>query len=157
MKLFSVAQVSLAMVLLVGSKSVATAKKDTDGHTPQCEGSTPGWVDVDGMGCGWYERNEAPGCPIWGDYTGYDIVTRVKFPDVNRVGVANNNCCHCQGTAVSELRVENSFLLSAWSITRDRIKSSLVCSSGSNCLELALDFRANILSIAVKNSHQPHA
>ena len=155
--LFSVAQASLVMVLLVGSKSVATANKDSDGHTPPCSGSTPGWVDVDGMGCGWYERNEAPGCPIWGDYTGYDIVTRVKFPDVNRVGVANNNCCHCQGTAVSELRVENSFLLSAWSITRDRIKSSLVCSSGSNCLELALDFRANILSIAVKNSHQPHA
>ena len=157
MKLFSVAQASLAMVLLVGSKSVATAKKDYDGHIPPCEGSTPGWIDVDGMGCGWYERNEAPGCPIWGDYTGYDIVTRVKFPDVNRVGVANNNCCHCRGTAVSALIVEDSFLLSALTIMRYLMNASLLCTSGSNYLELTIDFRANILSIAVKNSHQPHA
>ena len=91
-------------MVLLGSKSSGAA--DPDGLTPpSCEGSTPGWVDVDGMTCEWYENNEPPGCPIWGDYTGYDIVTRIKFPDFNRVGVANNNCCHCQGTAVSNLFV----------------------------------------------------
>jgi hypothetical protein len=100
---FFVPQASMAVALFLGLNTAVAKKEDSDGHyIPPCEGSTPGWLDVDGMGCGWYERNEAPGCPIWGDYTGYDIVTRVKFPDVNRVGVANNNCCHCQGTAVSD-------------------------------------------------------
>lgn len=109
----------LAVSLLLSLKSAAAKKENSKGRdSPSCEGSTPGWVDVDGMGCGWYERNEAPGCPIWGDYTGYDIVTRVKFPDINRVGVANNNCCHCQGTAVRELSLKGSILFSLFTMTR---------------------------------------
>ena len=108
----------MAVVLLLGLNTAVAKKEDSDGHyIPPCEGSTPGWLDVDGMGCGWYERNEAPGCPIWGDYTGYDIVTRVKFPDVNRVGVANNNCCHCQGTAVSKLLVDDPSLFLELDVT----------------------------------------
>lgn len=151
MKLFSVAPASIALVLLVGSNSASAKKEDSDGHIPPCEGSSPGWVDVDGMGCGWYERNEAPGCPIWGDYTGYDIVTRVKYPDINRVGVANNNCCHCRGTAVSEL-VEDYFPFLHTSMTTLMLRC---LSSGSNCVEFALDFRANIYSVDIECSRNP--
>jgi len=60
-----------------------------------CTGSTPGWADVDGAGCGWYEENDLPGCPWYGNYGGTDANT----------GVANDNCCYCFGDApVSELR-----------------------------------------------------
>ena len=56
----------------------------------QCEGSTVGWVDVDGDGCDWYEVNDLPGCPIHGNSWG------------GGMGVADDNCCFCAGgTGVS--------------------------------------------------------
>ena len=32
-----------------------------------CEGNTPGWVDMEGDGCDWYEENDTPvsGAHIW--------------------------------------------------------------------------------------------
>jgi len=68
--------------------------------TSTCTGSTPGWVDVDGDGCDWYELYEPLGCPYGGDYAGYDLNTGEMI--VGEPGsVANDNCCHCFGTAVS--------------------------------------------------------
>ncbi len=43
----------------------------------QCEGSTVGWVDVDGDGCGWYEVNDLPGCPYFGQYDGANDVSLI--------------------------------------------------------------------------------
>ena len=58
--------------------------------TSPCTGNTPDWVDVDGYGCEWWEVNDSPDCPLHGDeYEG-------------TMGVANDNCCYCAGTAVSE-------------------------------------------------------
>jgi hypothetical protein len=51
--------------------------------------NTAGWVDADGDGCDWYEENELPGCPLYGDCCD------------GGMGVANNNCCFCAGTGVS--------------------------------------------------------
>jgi hypothetical protein len=34
--------------------------------TSQCVGSTPGWKDMWGDGCSWYEANDQPGCPNYG-------------------------------------------------------------------------------------------
>ena len=39
----------------------------------------PGWTDVDGDGCEWYELYEEPGCPMYG-WAG-----------------ASETCCHCGG------------------------------------------------------------
>ena len=58
--------------------------------TSPCTDNTPDWVDVDGYGCEWWEVNDLPGCPIFGD----------EFEGT--MGVANDNCCYCAGTAVSE-------------------------------------------------------
>ena len=64
--------------------------------TATCTGSTPGWVDADGAGCGWYEANEDPGCPIYGDYGGTDANTGKMI--IGEPGsVANDNCCYCFG------------------------------------------------------------
>ena len=69
---------------------------------PTCTGSTPGWVDVDGDGCEWYEQNDPLGCPYSGDWAGYDENTGEVL--VGEAGsVANANCCHCFGTAVSKV------------------------------------------------------
>ena len=43
---------------------------------------TPGWVDYEEDGCDWYETNDEPGCPMYGDFGG-------------NMGSANDNCCHC--------------------------------------------------------------
>ncbi len=60
--------------------------------TSPCTGNTPGWVDIVGDGCEWYEASDHPGCPIYGnEYEG-------------SMGVANDNCCYCAGTDVSEKR-----------------------------------------------------
>jgi len=61
------------------------------GPTPQptapCTGNSPDWVDSSGDGCEWYEAHDYPGCPIHGnDFEG-------------DMGVANDNCCFCDGTA----------------------------------------------------------
>ena len=52
-----------------------------------CEGSTPGWTDVWGDGCEWYEANDQPGCPKYGMNWEGDM------------GLADN-CCFCNETAV---------------------------------------------------------
>ena len=43
---------------------------------------TPGWVDYEEDGCDWYETNDEPGCPMYGNFGG-------------NMGSANDNCCHC--------------------------------------------------------------
>ncbi|KAK1738746.1 hypothetical protein QTG54_010776 [Skeletonema marinoi] len=54
--------------------------------TSSCSGDTPDWEDVDHYTCAWYEANDAPGCPRYGNaYEG-------------GLGVANENCCWCRGT-----------------------------------------------------------
>ena len=50
-----------------------------------CSGDTPNWKDPDNFSCAWYDVDDAPGCPWYGDYEGSD-------------GVANINCCWCFGT-----------------------------------------------------------
>ena len=68
------------------------ARDPTPKPTSPCDGNTPGWTDVDGDGCDWYEANDFPGCPLYGDFGALE----------NREeGVANDNCCHCTGTVVS--------------------------------------------------------
>mmetsp|Transcript_25744 Transcript_25744/g.54405 ORF Transcript_25744/g.54405 Transcript_25744/m.54405 type:complete len:226 (-) Transcript_25744:1228-1905(-) len=48
--------------------------------------STPGWKDSYGDGCEWYENNDSPGCPSYGnDFDG-------------GMGVANDNCSYCAST-----------------------------------------------------------
>lgn len=61
--------------------------------TSPCTGNTPGWVDVDGYGCEWWEAVDAPGCPKYGN----------EFE--GSMGTANDNCCYCEGTGVSKFRV----------------------------------------------------
>jgi hypothetical protein len=64
-----------------------------------CIGSTIGWVDSDGDGCDWYEVNDSPGCPNFGDSFG------------GSMGVADNNCCYCAGTRVSVIALVISDLV----------------------------------------------
>ena len=52
-------------------------------------GNTIGWVDVDNYGCDWNEAYDYPGCPHFGHLYEGDM------------GVANDNCCFCEGTGVS--------------------------------------------------------
>jgi hypothetical protein len=67
--------------------------------TTQCEGSTVGWVDSYGDGCGWYEVNDLPGCPNHGNLWG------------GGMGVADDNCCYCAGTGVSLIaRIISQFI-----------------------------------------------
>ena len=61
----------------------------TSAAPSMCIGNTIDWVDIDGDGCNWYEANDLPGCPYWGDWY------------VGDMGVANDNCCYCAGTGVS--------------------------------------------------------
>ena len=54
--------------------------------TSSCSGDTPNWKDANNFTCAWYEANDAPGCPRYGDeYEGSG-------------GAANYNCCWCFGT-----------------------------------------------------------
>ena len=78
-------------VVVLGSTSTA--------GTGDCT-NTPGWADIDGDGCDWYELYEIPGCPSFGDYTGYDVNTGEPLVGAS---VANDNCCHCFGTAVRDI------------------------------------------------------
>jgi hypothetical protein len=54
--------------------------------TSSCSGNTPNWTDIDDYTCDWYEANDAPGCPSYGN----------KWKGSQ--GVANDNCCYCFGT-----------------------------------------------------------
>ena len=56
--------------------------------SPPCTGSTPNWKDSYGDGCEWYESEDKPGCPNYGDSYEGDM------------GVANDNCCYCMSTDV---------------------------------------------------------
>ena len=60
--------------------------------TSQCAGSTPGWVDMFGDGCSWYETNDQPGCPNYG------------YNWVGSMGNAKDNCCFCSDTTVSTFK-----------------------------------------------------
>ena len=52
----------------------------------------PDWVDAAGNGCEFYEQNDDPGCPHFGN------------SNEGSMGVADDNCCWCWGTtAVSDL------------------------------------------------------
>ena len=46
----------------------------------------PGWTDMDGDGCEWYELNEESGCPLFGWVYG-----------ANGQMTALEACCHCGG------------------------------------------------------------
>ena len=50
-----------------------------------CTGNTPDWVDGEGYGCNWYEENDGPGCPVYGN----DPVW------IGDMGSASKNCCYC--------------------------------------------------------------
>ena len=74
---------SLAVVVLVGASTFPSISASS------CTGSTPNWKDLYGDGCEWYESADKPGCPTHGQM--YD----------GGMGVANDNCCYCEGTGVS--------------------------------------------------------
>jgi len=46
------------------------------------------WLDGFGEGCWWYEANDLPGCPEFGDM-------HVDEAMGTGIGVANDNCCYC--------------------------------------------------------------
>ena len=50
---------------------------------PDCVGSTPDFRDSDGDSCRWYEINDWPGCPVFGESFG------------DSMGTARENCCYC--------------------------------------------------------------
>jgi len=57
--------------------------------TSPCTGSTPGWQDIWGDACDWYENNDLPDCPLGEMYEG-------------TMGTANDNCCYCDSASTSE-------------------------------------------------------
>jgi hypothetical protein len=59
---------------------------------------TPGWADADNFSCQWYEQNEPLGCPIYGDLRPWKFKDGVVEPSFGD-GTANQNCCHCRGSA----------------------------------------------------------
>ena len=72
------------------------APEPTAKPTSPCTGSTPGWTDSAGDGCEWYEAVDRPGCPLYGHEYGTE-----------EGGVANDNCCYCEGTGVSGCLVKS--------------------------------------------------
>ena len=72
------------------SPTITMTSSPTISASPSwCTGDTPNWEDGYGYGCNWYEENDKPGCPNYGwRYRG-------------NMGVADDNCCYCFGTAVS--------------------------------------------------------
>ena len=89
---------SYAAVVLVGtstfssisaSQSSSSPTSPTPNRSTSCTGNTPNWQDSYGDGCEWYESEDKPGCPNYGDSYEGDM------------GVANDNCCYCFGTGVS--------------------------------------------------------
>ena len=92
--------------------------------TSPCSGSTPDWTDSAGDGCEWYEAFDRPGCPVYGD----DYGTEER-------GVANDNCCYCEGTGVSGCLVKSFICFciifeSSSIIYPDKYNNS----TGSNCI-----------------------
>lgn len=60
---------------------------------------TPGFVDALGADCAWYEMNDAPGCPTYGEYT----QSQWNGELFNFTPKANDNCCYCFDPSVSLL------------------------------------------------------
>jgi len=52
-------------------------------------GGMAGWKDINGSGCDWYEVNDSPGCPRFGDISGIG-------------GTAKDNCCFCRSSSTSD-------------------------------------------------------
>ncbi len=65
----------------------------------------PGWMDSNGLGCDWYETYDDPGCPRFGDLS----ESSWNGETFDHTSLANDNCCYCAGTAVSDKRVKISF------------------------------------------------
>ena len=53
----------------------------------QCE-DVPGFQDFCGDGCSWYEAEDSPGCPEWGDLVGIASSSEMEARDA---------CCYCGG------------------------------------------------------------
>ena len=47
-----------------------------------------GFEDFCGDGCWWYEEQDSPGCPEWGELLGKTAASEME---------ANEACCHCGG------------------------------------------------------------
>jgi len=65
-----------------------TAQPTTQAHTVSAQPTsscvdTPGWVDSFQDSCSWYEANDTPGCPKYGDSSRGEM------------GTAKENCCYC--------------------------------------------------------------
>jgi hypothetical protein len=91
---YGLVRAKLAIENLLYGTSMPTPYPTTSSPTvtqapSTCIGSTPDWVDSDGDGCDWYERNDDPGCPYYGSSFG------------GGMGVADDNCCYCFGAGVS--------------------------------------------------------
>lgn len=67
----------------------AMARTPDPASPSPCDNDAPDWVDFLGYGCDWYEVNDMPGCPYFGN------------GNEGAMGVANDNCCYCAGTHVS--------------------------------------------------------
>lgn len=64
-------------------KDVEDVESESNGNT-ECKDM--GWVDKWGDDCRWYEANDQPGCPGYGNYGG-------------DMGLAKDGCCHCRGSS----------------------------------------------------------
>ena len=71
------------------STPVATSTYPAFAMDPTPKRNTPDWGDVDGYGCEWSELVDMR-CPMYGD------------SHEGIMGVANDNCCYCAGTDVSQ-------------------------------------------------------
>jgi len=89
---------SLITFLSIVVASAQDRTIDIDSVTEESCIDTPDWADADYFTCEWYEANDAQGCPIYGDLRPW----RYKDGEVYEAfgdGTANDNCCHCKGTA----------------------------------------------------------
>lgn len=94
----SITSVAVNSTTPANTSSVVTeiSTNETSSIVEKCTGNTPGWTDIEGDGCEWYETFELPGCPLYGDFTEVNTTSGEPLSTV-----ANDNCCHCFGTAVS--------------------------------------------------------
>jgi hypothetical protein len=66
------------------SPTISISPSSSSSPSSSCTGNTPDWVDGDGDGCDWYERNDVLGCEEHGEeYAAEDGST------------AKDNCCYC--------------------------------------------------------------
>ncbi|KAL3927084.1 MAG: hypothetical protein SGBAC_013226 [Bacillariaceae sp.] len=63
---------------------------------PNCQ-DMPGFADFCGDGCSWYEIEDTPGCPEWGELVGsVDSIMRQSSIEME----ANEACCYCGGGTI---------------------------------------------------------